>query len=443
MSGGEVTLWTGNVPLKIPANATEAREVVPFARQLTVRDQKQIILAFNSGHFEMVATFVWNKALTSLKAQLGKLGAIFISEMLDRPDITENTPIEQALTDFEALRLAQELGFVRGTGAFRLRQAYERITHFGSLPPEEAEEEEFSATEAFEVLRACVENILGLEKIEAALNFKRFRDSLGAKSLTSEDDSLQKLKQAPYFFHRASIRMLLALIKSGVGAQLENALANANTIVPVVWPTLLLPERYQIGRAYAELIANGQTTAAAGVRKTLLKVKGFDFVPEDLRSTSFVKAAHAILAAHEGVNNFYNETAPVRTLEQMGTSVPIPAFPMCMSAVLSVRLGNHYGHSWDAQTHAEAILKRVPPDRWIYYLNQCLPTDDRILYKLLDEKPASRWKEMVSQFSLADRREDVVDRDARRLIVLLSAPSSKIFQYAVKAMIDKLGFVSA
>jgi hypothetical protein len=170
--------------------------------------------------------------------------------------------------------------------------------------------------------------------------------------------------------------MLRSLVKSAVSAQLENALANTNLIVPKLWPSLLQPERHQIGRAYSELIANGQATAAAGIRKVLLKVRGFDFVPEDLRSTSFVKAGHAVLAAHEEINNFYNEPGPTRTLEQMGSSIPIPAFPICMSAVLSVRLGNHWGHCWGA---AEAILKRFTRDRWIYYLNQCLPTDDRIL----------------------------------------------------------------
>src|SRR5258708_2295682 len=84
-----VMLWTGNAPVKIPAKASIAKDIVPVAKQLTTRDRERIVAAFNSGHYEMVATFVWNKAFTSLKAQMGKLGATFISEMLDRPDIGE------------------------------------------------------------------------------------------------------------------------------------------------------------------------------------------------------------------------------------------------------------------------------------------------------------------------------------------------------------------
>src|SRR5260370_35995540 len=100
---------------------------MPFAnlRQLTTRDKNQIVSAFENHHYEMVSSFVWNKALSSLKAQLGKLGAAFISEMLDRPDIDISSSIDQALTDYEALRLAQELGVITGTGALRLRQRSE------------------------------------------------------------------------------------------------------------------------------------------------------------------------------------------------------------------------------------------------------------------------------------------------------------------------------
>jgi hypothetical protein len=439
MSETAVRLWTGNVALRLPPNAVTARDVVHVARQLTVRDRSQVVAAFKSGHYEMVATFVWNKALTSLKAQLAKLGASFVSEMLDRSDIGEGTPVEQKLTDFEALRLAQELGFVNGTGAFRLRQAFERITHFGSLPPEEAEEENFTATDAVDVIRACVENVLGLEQIDAALDFKRFRDSLSVEVLLPDDENVETLTGSPYFFHRACIRMLLSLVKSASGAQLENALANTNSIVPKIWPTLLLPERYQIGRAYSEVIAHGQSTAAAGLKKLLLKVGGFDFVPEDLRSNSFVKAAHDILAAHEGMNNFYNEPGPTRTLERMGSAIPIPAFPLCMSAVLSVRLGNYWGHSWDAQAAAQAILKRVPSDRWIYYLNECLPTDDRILYKLLDEKPANRWSDLVQEFGLTKQAEDL-RKNLKLIVVESTKPTAQRFRSGVERTIAALGY---
>ena len=38
--------------------------------------------------------------------------------------------------------------------------------------------------------------------------------------------------------------------------------------------------------------------------------------------------ANDILAAHEGMNNFYNEPKPVSILYNMGSVIPTPAFPI-------------------------------------------------------------------------------------------------------------------
>jgi hypothetical protein len=441
----ELTLWRANMPVKIPAASKNAKEIVPFAnaRQLTTRDRAQIISAFENDQYEMVSSFVWTKALSSLKAQLEKLGAAFISEMLDRPDIDATSSISQALTDYDALHLAQDLGVISGTGALRLRQALERLTHFGQLSPDEAEETPMTFDEAIGLLRACVENILGQEKIEAALDFKAFRDGLERRLYDPDEYEVQTLLSSPYFFQRASVRILLALIKTTKSAQLENALANTNVIIPLLWDRLLGPERHQVGRAYAELASEGKATATAGLKKVLLKVRGFDYVPEDLRSTSFTRAANGILAAHDGINNFYNEPAPTKYLDDMGSVIPIPAFPLCMSAVLSVRLGNRYGVSWDAQKFANAILRRVSAERWTYFLNDCLKADDRILYKLLQDGPRARWVEVVQEFSLGVlATKDVTDRTVKQMAIDAQAGRANLIQSHASKLITQLGYQS-
>lgn len=223
MSKQEIMLWQAKLPLRIPATFNDAKVIVPYANshQLTNRDRAQIISAFENNHYEMVSSFVWTKALSSLKAQLAKLGAAFISEMLDRPDINTSSSIDQVLTDYEALRLAQELGVITGTGALRLRQALERLTHFGQLSPDEADETPMTADEAIGLLRACIENILGQERIEAALDFKKFRDGLERRLYDANEHEIQTLLSSPYFFQRASVRILLALVKTTKSAQLE------------------------------------------------------------------------------------------------------------------------------------------------------------------------------------------------------------------------------
>jgi hypothetical protein len=437
----QLALWVPQKAVKIPPTASNAKEILPFANshQLSGRDVQQITAAFERGHYEMASSFIWTKALSALKAQLGKLGIAFISEMLDRPDIDASSSIDRVLTDYEALRLAEELGVINSTGALRLRQSLESLTHYGSLSPEESDAS-MTVDEAVRVLRACVENVLGQQKIEAAVNFKAFRDGLESKLFQDDDPDIIKLVSSPYFFYRASVRILLALIKSAKGAQLENTLGNANLIIPVLWDRLLGPEKYQVGRAYAELASEGKATATAGVRKVLLKVRGFDFVPEDLRSKSFSKAANAVLEAHEGMNNFHNEPAPMRFLAQMGSIIPIPAFPICMTAVVSVTLGNRYGISYEAQQYAKAVLETVRPERRSYFLNDCLKSDERLLYKLLLDKPLARWFELCSELDFAGIVDTLNDPDVKKLVIASSKKNVAQVQAIAAGFIRQLGF---
>ena len=414
----EITLWEGTGLARIPASARTPEAILPFAnsRQLSERDRSQIIYAFNNQGYEMASNFIWSKAISSLKAQLATLGTGFISEMLDRADISEGAVLSRVLTDYDALRLARELGVVTNTGYFRLKQAFDRIAHFGQIGPEESDDVAMSADEALGVIRACVGAILGQNKIDVAVDFKKFRNNLESRVFDKDDNEISRLATSPYFFRRASIRILLALIKTKGGAQLENALGNANVVVPLLWSELLPPERFQIGRAYSEIVGDGKAKAASGLKRILVRVKGFDYVPEDLRSRSFSIAAQAVVDAHEAMNNFYNEPVPMRVLAEMGSTIPPPAFPLCMTAALCVRLGNQYGISYEAQHAANGLLRRVSQDRWLFYLDRCLRGDERILEKLNYDGPFARWTAVVEEFGLESVVEDSKDRDIRHLI---------------------------
>jgi hypothetical protein len=391
MSNTELVVWQNTAVPAIPKEVSKIEDLVTYGVQLQLKDKKQIISAFNNNAYEMVSTYTWTKAITSLKNQLSKMGVSFIAEMLDRPDINEHTDIQQVISEFEAIRLAEEFGVISGTAAFRLKKAMETVTHFNQPELEEDEENEMTQDEARTIVRTCIQGILGYNKIEAAIDFKIFRVELEEQTLNEDNPYILKLVQSPYFFHRTVIRILLSIVKTSNGAQLENSLANSNLIIPMIWGNLQHPEKWQIGRTYSELFINGQTIAASGLKRVLLKVKGFDFVPEDLRSSSFIKAANDILSAHEGMNNFYNEPKPVSTLYNMGSVIPMPAFPICITAVLCVKLGNNYGVSNAAQDIVNEILRNISRDRWIYFFKECLQYNDRLLYKLMDYKTLERW----------------------------------------------------
>ena len=399
-----IALWQPPELEILPANVVAPGEITTYAQQLTSKEKRQITQAFEVEHFEMAVNFVWTKAMAALKRELGTLGMELLGEMINKPGLTEDDDVMEVLTDKESVRLAEELGIVTKTEAMRLRQTHEMVIHFAGLDPSQAESEaaEMDQLEAVRALKTCVKNILGKPKVEVANKFVEFREALISEVLSEDDDRLTMLVHSPYFFQKLAVSILLSVIKSGSGAILENALANVNVVLPATWRSLRDTERWQVGHTYASVYAAGQRTAMSGLKQALLKVKGFDFVPENLRSDTFANAADAVIKAHEGMNNFYNEAAPIKNLERLGSIIPTPAFAACASAILAIKLGNSYGVSFTAGPIAERMLQSFPQDRWQYYLNQCLPGDIRILNKFVSSGPRKQWIGVVARYKLSE-----------------------------------------
>lgn len=397
---GEIVEWKDTSIVEIPKGLDQPKDILVFADALRSKDVDQLVQAFDIGNYEMASSFAWQKAMVGLKNRLGALGMGFIGEMLQRPDIKQGSSPTQLLSDYDAITLASELGLVSASEYMRLHQSMETLAHF--LKSEETLEE-MSKDEAIRSLKVCVQVALGVKEGTLALEYAGFRASLEEMTYGHDDPVIEKLTKSPYFFKRTTLNALLAMLKVNKASYLEHAINNTNLIIPLLWPYLQKPERFSVGQTYSDAAVEGDKVRFNGLRRLLLKVKGFDYVPENLRSNTFISAANEIIAAHYAGNNFYNEPEKVQTLEQLGTTIPLPAMSRCMKALLVVYLGNQYGVSWEAKTKARTMLSRVREDGWTYYLSACLPSDGDVLFKLMHSLgPQNRWSALVDEFDLVN-----------------------------------------
>ena len=107
----ELVVWQANQPTEIAADATVS-VIAHHARALTTRDVKSISSAFDAGSYEMVSTFVWTRAITGLKKQIGELGMEFVGQMLRRQGVTEDSDPIATLSEHDAITLAENLGMI-------------------------------------------------------------------------------------------------------------------------------------------------------------------------------------------------------------------------------------------------------------------------------------------------------------------------------------------
>ena len=178
---------------------------------------------------------------------------------------------------------------------------------------------------------------------------------------------------------------------------LEHSVNNFKLIIPLIWNKLTDDDKWKIGFLYRDVVSDGNTKAANGVKIALLKNGGFDFVPENLRSQTFIKAAHNLIDKHFEYDNYYKEPRAIKELANLGTVIPEPALMQCMKAYILVYIGNFYGRSISAVDIAEKQLTLISTEQWIQFFDRMLPYDQDLLGALYSTslKPIRNFYELL------------------------------------------------
>lgn len=430
-------VWAGPTGTLIPANCSEPQEIVLYANGLNDKQKQDIARAFEHGAYDMGAEYTWRRAMVRLKSTLKTLGMGFIGEILNDDDIDEYSNIDIVLNDYSAISLAEQLGAINSTGALKLRHALEVISHFLS---DEAEKnsEELSKIDAAALVSSCVKYVLGETHISIAIEFSELRNRLYTETLTLTDPQIEQLLDSPQFYIKTVVSVLLSGIKNEQGAAQEHAVGNLGVLIQPIWNHIPEKDKWQIGNAYRDATAAGDISATKGLKNALLKVKGFDYVPENLRSSTFKKAARTLIDAHFAMNNFYTEAPLVANLSKLGSSIPAPAFIDCVQAYLCVYLGNSYGVSNAAVPTARAELLKIPEDRWRYYFDKVFSSDEIILAKLFNEKPRERFKILIKNHLTFLVESESLNTDVLKLIQALNDDENRRISTISHKLYDRI-----
>lgn len=390
----ELVLYTASSGIAMTPTASDVPAMMKYNKALKQRDADKIIHAVNAGLYDMAAEYIWSRTINILKKDIMQFGDEFVAEMLDRP----NGDIE-SISEYEIISLSADLGFINKTAKMEFLQYSETLQHYMS---DTDPDEEYPSTKLVDMVRSCIKHVLGYDTVEYEIPFATFREQLKFEVVNTSHPMYSQLISSPYFYKKTITKTLLNLAKTlQDSAERENVFANIAYIIPGIWLSLSSDDRWAVGRSYAQANSDGDIKLSKALKSLLINIKGFDYVPENLRSNSYIKVAKDLLSAHFGMNNFYNEPAYAKVLSEMGSSIPAPAFGICMTAIVACKLGNRYGCSWNAQQYLNVLLDRVSPDRWLYYFETVFPTDETILYKLASTTELlTRFHDIVVNYHL-------------------------------------------
>lgn len=397
----DIQLWQASV--QVVQNFKEISEAINKIddSNLTEGQKKQITSAFNAEAYDMATEYAWKKSMVKLKETLAGLGADFIGDMLDRKDIDEFSVLENVLSDSDAIKIAEQIGVLNPEGAMLLRHAKEQLTYYFSS--EATQKGQFlDMPHALSIISDCVKHILSFRIVSTDIPFMKFKRQLLEDDIKVGDEIYSKIEVAPLFYLRTICSILLSAIRKENGARLEHATTNLNVIISSIWDHIAEEDRWNIGDTYKDLVANGNEKAANGLRLALTKVKGFDYVPETVRSDTFNEYAQKLIDVHYDFNNFYNEPSAAKALASLGSIIPKAAFAKCIRAYLCVLMGNYYGVSNGAAPIVEGELAKIARERWHFYFSQMIMNDEDVLYHFQTDDQIDHLRAFLLRHGLDD-----------------------------------------
>lgn len=427
----EIVVWNSPNGALLPANAADVYQLTTYINMLSIKEVEKIQKAFRNEFYDMATEYTWNRTISILREKVLSFGKDFILEMLGRSESNFSDP-NDFLSEVDIINLSSDLGMINKTAKMQFLHYSELLKHYARRDVED----ELELSDAQACIKNCVKYVLAMSDDDYSISFNNFRDVLKREILTDAHDIYKALVNSPYFYKRTTVRTLLNLSKGPKGAELEKVFANMSLIIPGIWGDLLSDDRYPVGFAYAEATNEGNSPLVRALKSVLLKVKGFDYVPESLRSNTFIDAADNLLSVHFALNNFYNEPSAAKLLYDLGSSIPVPALGKCITATLACKLGNAYGPSWAAQDTLDAILNGLTPERWEHYLNQVLPVDETILWKLTSSSIVERWHSIVQTYKLNEKA--IKDRSVVKLVQGGVKSSDGLVQEGARELYNKI-----
>lgn len=393
-----IELWKAAAVTVIPKTDTTVAAIVNHSDQsnLSLVQKQQIALAYNAGAYDMAAEYVWKKTVTKLREAILSLGEDFVGEMLIGAGGEKDVRLEDLLTDYKSINLAEQLGMISKGSALLLRQDYELIQYcFSSQAIED--NMGLDNLRVLSIIKDCVENILSKPNMQVAVEFTKLRERLLNDDIRAQDVEVNQLKLSSLFFIRTVCTVLSSAIRTRQGALLEHPLNNFKLIIPLIWEKLADDDKWNIGFLYRDVVSAGNTKAANAIKIALAKNNGFDYVPESLRSRTFIKIAQQLIDIHYGYDNFYREPKVVEELASLGSVLPEPALFYCMKAYLLVYLGNYYGRSERAVAMVEKQLAKIDKEQWIAFFDHKLPFDNDLINTLCasSKKPIVNFKTLL------------------------------------------------
>jgi hypothetical protein len=358
----------------------------------------KLIAAAAVGLFDAALNYLWNETVGELRRRVAGYDlAYFFDVAVQSPERRRHLATAEDLRnidDQELLRAAREIGLLSDVGHRQLDHVRYMRNYASAAHPNQVE---LTGLQLASWLESCIREVITLPMDTVTAETGRL-----LRNLRLEQFDQATLESATAFFDDLPDDRADALAVGLFGLYTDPKRTpvvadNVRVVWPELWPFVGDDARYSFGTRIARFQANADANQAVAARELLdLVPDGAAYLPGPVRAAEMDTALDALMTAHQGWNNFYNETAPARQLESLVGElgdVPETVEAKYVRVLVEVFLGNGSGIAWSADGIYKALLRRLDASQARRALRSFM--DPTISSRLTTAPARAQWPQLL------------------------------------------------
>lgn len=362
-------------------------DVVPILNE-SQRKNAMYISKFTAacvvGLFDAALNYLWDETIHSLRVKVVQfdLGYFYDTAITDpnqRSKFKDESNLSK-LDDWVLVKGCRETGIISDIGYKHLDYIRDMRNHASAAHPNH---NELTGLQLVSWLETCIMEVLAKEPEPAAIEIKRLLKSVREETLSANDVSpiAEAIVRLPEDLAHSLLRTAFGMYTdSRLDASVRN---NIRLLAPEIWKVCSEDARYEIGLKHGSFSANGEVSKSNLARDFLTIVNGLAYLSSNIIAVEITTALDAVLVAHNGWHNFYNEPSPARLLQSfVPTSGEIPESVLgkYVKVLTMCKIGNGYGVSSGAEPIYDNLISRWQDSHIVHFIK--LSCDLEILSRL-------------------------------------------------------------
>ncbi|HBR75035.1 MAG TPA: hypothetical protein DEA78_15330, partial [Cyanobacteria bacterium UBA11159] len=343
-----------NMPYVVPALTESQRSGAMYISKFAA--------ACVVGLFDAALNNLWDETIRNLRVKVVQFDLDYfydtaIADANQRSKFKDESDLEK-LDDWVLVRGCRETGIISDIGYRHLDYIRDMRNHASAAHPNH---NELTGLQLISWLETCIKEVLGKEPGGAAIEVKRLLRSVREETLSASDvpPIAEAIVRLPEDLAHSLLRTAFGMYTdSRLDAGIRN---NIRFLAPEIWEVCSEDARYEIGLKHGSFSANGEVSRSNLARDFLTIVSGLAYLPSNTIAVEITDALEALLAAHNGWNNFYNEPSPARLLQAFvpaSGNIPDSVLGKYVRILTMCKIGNGYGVSSGAESIYDNLINR-------------------------------------------------------------------------------------